>query len=328
MKHRGRLLPALAVLALILLGWSILHGWYGRGPLTRATDFTVAERATLPMVAVQLQKTGAITSARAFRVRARLFHAFAAHGGASLKAGEFLLPPGASEADVFALLTGEQTIRRFVTVPEGMPAIMVGDRLQAQAMLTGPVATPAEGSVLPQTYDFKRGETRAAVLARMQGAMREVLARQWARRAPGLAVRTPAQALILASIVEKETARPAERPMVAGLYENRLRQGMRLQADPTIIYPLTQGRPLGRRIRQSEIAAVNGFNTYAMVGLPRTPITNPGQSSIAAVLHPARTDALYMVADGTGGHAFAATLAEHNRNVAHWFGIRHARGEL
>jgi UPF0755 protein len=116
--------------------------------------------------------------------------------------------------------------------------------------------------------------------------------------------------------------------MVAGLYENRLRQGMRLQADPTIIYPITRGRPLGRRIRQSEIAAVNDYNTYAMAGLPKAPITNPGPSSIAAVLHPADTDALYMVADGTGGHAFASTLAEHNRNVAHWFAIRHARGEL
>jgi len=322
-KRRRRLLPVLALLALVLAGWIVFGGWYGRGPLARATDFTIPDGATLPLVAGQLQKSGAIGSARAFRLRARLFH-----HSAPLKAGEFLLPPGASEADIFAILTGDVSLRRFVTVPEGMPAIMVSDRLLAQSMLTGPIAVPEEGSVLPQTYDFKRGESRAAMLARMQAAMRATLARLWANRAPGLPVNTPRQALILASIVEKETGKPAERPMVAGLYENRLRQGMRLQADPTIIYPITKGRPLGRRIRQSEIAAVNDYNTYAMAGLPRAPITNPGQSAIAAVLHPAATDALYMVADGTGGHAFAATLAEHNRNVARWLAIRHARGEL
>ncbi len=320
--RRGRILPALALLALLLVVWSIFHGWYGRGPLAHATDFTIADGATLPVVAVQLQKAGAIASARAFRVRARLFHR-----RAPIKAGEFLLPPGASEADIFAILTGDLAVRRFVTVPEGMPAVMVSDRLLAQSMLSGPIAMPSEGSVLPQTYDFKRGETRAALLARMQAAMAETLAQQWARRAPGLPFRTPAQALVLASIVEKETAKPGERPMVAGLYENRLRQGMRLQADPTIIYPITQGRPLGRRIRQSEIAALNNYNTYAMAGLPKAPITNPGQSSIEAVLHPAQTSALYMVADGTGGHAFATTLAGHNRNVAHWYAIRHAVGE-
>jgi UPF0755 protein len=322
-KRRSRLLPALAVVALLVAGWSIFGGWYGHGPLKHATDFTVPQGATLPVVAAELQKSGAIGSARLFRLRARLFH-----HGAPFKAGEFLLPPAASESEIFAILTGDGSIRRFVTVPEGMPAVMVSDRLQAQSMLTGPIATPAEGSVLPQTYDFKRGDTRAAVLARMQAAMQATLAEQWAHRAPGLPITTPRQALILASIVEKETGKPSERPMVAGLYENRLRQGMRLQADPTIIYPITQGRPLGRRIRQSEIAAVNDYNTYAMAGLPRAPITNPGESSIEAVLHPADTDALYMVADGTGGHAFAATLAEHNRNVAHWFAIRHARGEL
>ena len=141
-------------------------------------------------------------------------------------------------------------------------------------------------------------------------------------------VRTPEEAVVLASIVEKETGKPEERRLVAGLYSNRLKQRMMLQADPTIIYPITRGKPLGRRIRQSEIAAVNGYNTYAMIGLPKGPITNPGRDSIAAVLNPAPTDALYMVADGTGGHAFAGTLAEHNRNVAKWFAIRRARGEL
>lgn len=332
MKARGRrfpaLLPAVWLAALLLAGWTIFGGWYGRGPLKHAADFTVAEGATLPIVAVQLQASGAIGSARAFRLRARLFRATSAHGGAPIKTGEFLLPPRASESEIFAILTGDQALRRFVTVPEGMPAVMIADRLAAQAMLTGPNTVPAEGSVLPQTYDFKRGDTRGALLGRMQAAMQVTLAELWPHRAPDLPIKTPRQALILASIVEKETGKPSERAMVAGLYENRLRQNIMLQADPTIIYPITKGRPLGRRIRQSEIAAVNAYNTYAMAGLPQAPITNPGRSSIEAVLHPAQTAALYMVADGTGGHAFAATLPEHNRNVSRWFAIRHARGEL
>lgn len=312
-----------AIVALLFLGWTIFGGWYVNGPLQHATEFTVPEGATLPGVAVQLKKIGAIASARAFRLRARLFH-----HGAPLKAGEFLLPPRASESEIFDILTGDLSLRRFVTIPEGMPAVMIGDRLAAQTMLIGPTAVPLEGSVLPQTYDFKRGETRAALLGRMQAAMQATLTGLWANRAPNLPVKTPRQALILASIVEKETGKPSERAMVAGLYENRLRRNIMLQADPTIIYPITKGRPLGRRIRQSEIAAVNAYNTYAMTGLPKAPITNPGRASIEAVLHPARTSALYMVADGTGGHAFAATLPEHNRNVARWFAIRHARGEL
>jgi UPF0755 protein len=162
----------------------------------------------------------------------------------------------------------------------------------------------------------------------MQTAMRRKLAELWARRAPGLVVKTPQEAVTLAAIVEKETGKPSERRLVAGLYANRLKQHMLLQADPTIIYPITKGKPLGRRIRHSEIAAVNDYNTYTMAGLPKGPITNPGGDSIAAVLNPAPTRALYMVADGTGGHAFADTLAQHNANVAKWFAIRRARGEL
>jgi UPF0755 protein len=162
----------------------------------------------------------------------------------------------------------------------------------------------------------------------MQKAMDEAVASLWSRRAPDIAVKTPREAVILASIVEKETGVSAERRMVAGLYSNRVRQGMPLQADPTIIYPITKGKPLGRRIRQSEIRAVNGYNTYTRAGLPVGPITNPGRASIEAVLNPAETAALYMVADGKGGHVFADTLAAHNANVARWFAIRRARGEM
>jgi UPF0755 protein len=168
----------------------------------------------------------------------------------------------------------------------------------------------------------------AAVLARMQAAMRTALDEAWAARKPTSAVTSKRDALILASIVEKETAKASERPMVAAVYSNRVRQGMKLQADPTVIYPITQGKPLGRRIRRSELNAVNGYNTYASAGLPEGPIANPSKAAIEAVLDPAKSPALYFVADGKGGHVFANTLAEHNANVQRFYAIRRSRGEM
>ena len=182
--------------------------------------------------------------------------------------------------------------------------------------------------MLPDGYSFEKGDTRAAVLVRMRAAMTKALAAEWTARKPTTVVKTPREALILASIVEKETALPAERRMVAAVYSNRLRTGMKLQADPTTIYPITQGKPLGRRIRKSELAAVNGYNTYAITGLPEGPICNPGRASIAAVLDPAQSKALYFVADGKGGHVFADTLAQHNANVQRYYALRRARGEM
>jgi len=319
----GRLLKGAGLLAALLAGWIVFGGWYGRGPLPHETNFLVPDGASLAVVAARLEEKHAVVSARAFRLRARVFGR-----GAKIKAGEFALPSGASESLILRIISGDEALRRFVTIAEGLPAIMVAEKLNAQPLLVGEVDAPAEGSVLPETYDFGRDDSRQAVLGRMQAAMTRTLAAEWAARAPGLPLKSPHEALVLASIVEKETGKPGERAMVAGLYENRLRQGIMLQADPTIIYPITKGKPLGRRIRQSEIAAENGYNTYAMVGLPKGPITNPGKASIHAVLHPAPTDALYMVADGSGGHAFAATLEQHNQNVQKWFAIRRARGEL
>lgn len=324
MFARRRLLPVVAAGLLLLggLGW-LLGGWYASGPLGKEAAFVVPDGASLSSVATKLEDEGAVASASSFRLRARIFG-----GGAPIKAGEFLLPKGASASRILAIIQGDDVLRRFVTVPEGMPSIMVHERLTAHPGLTGSIEIPLEGSVLPDTYEIAKGESRQAVLGRMQAAMQTTLAELWARRAPGIAVSTPQQALALAAIVEKETGKASERRIVAGLYSNRLRQGIMLQADPTIIYPITRGKPLGRRIRQSEIQAVNGYNTYSMTGLPQGPITNPGKASIAAVLNPAQTNALYMVADGTGGHVFSATLQEHNAAVAKWFAIRRARGEI
>lgn len=322
-RRRSRkplLLAAFAIL--VFLVW-LVGGWYSAGPLPQQLEFDVREGRGLSAVADDLEAEGAIGSATLFKLRAR-----ALGGGTDIKAGAFLLPKAASEATILEILKGDKVVRRLVTVPEGMPSIMVAERLRAVDGLTGDVNVPEEGSILPDSYDWQKGESRSAVVKRMQAAMDRTLAELWAKRSPRTVVKTPQEALILASIVEKETGKPEERGMVAGLYSNRVRKGMLLQADPTIIYPITKGKPLGRRIRQSEIQAVNGYNTYTMVGLPKGPITNPGRDSIAAVLNPAETDALFMVADGTGGHVFADSLDEHNANVAKWFALRKARGDM
>jgi UPF0755 protein len=209
-----------------------------------------------------------------------------------------------------------------------MPTIIVEEKLKASPYLIGSLPDIAEGSVLPDSYGFQRDENRAVVVKRMQQAMTRTLRELWAERSNDCPILTSEQAVILASIVEKETGKATERPTIAGVYCNRLRIGMPLQADPTFIYPITKGKPLGRRPLRSEIHARNAYNTYEMTGLPIGPITNPGKASIEAVLHPASTKALYFVADGTGGHVFANTLSEHNANVAKWFAIRRSRGEM
>lgn len=315
------LLIGLAVAAFI--AFRFVAGWTEQGPAKQDVSIVVPEGATLSDAAVLLKRSGAVLSADAFLTRAKIFG-----GGKSIKAGEFVIPAGASNSDILSILQGGKTLTRLITIPEGMPSILVHERLMANDQLTGDIKVPEEGSVLPDSYAFDKGESRAAVLARMQAAMDKELAKLWAERAPNTVAKSPREAIILASIVEKETALPSERQMVAGVYSNRLRTNMMLQADPTIIYPITRGKPLGRRIRKSEIAAVNDYNTYAMVGLPKGPIANPGRLSIAAVLHPAETKALYFVADGKGGHIFADTYQQHNENVRKWFEIRRSRGEL
>lgn len=323
MRRAGLILLLIVLLGLAGTGTAFIHGWVGRGPASEDATFTVAEGASLRSAANALAKAGLIRSADLFYARARLFT-----GAPLVKAGEYMIPKGASNRDIVRIITEGIGINRFVTIPEGMPSVLVRERLMANDQLTGEVGIPAEGSVLPDTYAYDRGETRAAVLARMQAAMKRALDDAWARRSKRAVVRTKQEAVTLASIIEKETAIPSERPMVAGVYTNRLKLGMRLQADPTIIYPITRGKPLGRRIKRSEIEAVNDYNTYAMAGLPKGPIANPSRSSIEAALNPKETKALYFVADGKGGHIFADTLEEHEENVRKWFDIRRERGEM
>ncbi len=317
-------LLALLIVAILLVPAGIAwKGWYGPGPLDTPANVIIPEGASIGGAANQLEQAGAIRSASGFRRFARLL-------GSSdpIRAGEFAIPAGASPAKILDILQHAQPLQRLVTIPEGMPSILVAEKLRREKLLTGPVAVPAEGSVLPDSYSFERGESRAAVLKRMQTAMTRTLDALWKTRKPGIAVKTRAEAVNLAAIVEKETALASERRMVAGVYTNRLKRGIPLQADPTVIYPVTKGKPLGRRILRSELLADNGYNTYARAGLPAGPIANPGRLSIAAVLDPADTQALYFVADGKGGHVFANTLDAHNANVRKWYAIRRARGEM
>ncbi|HEX6218002.1 MAG TPA: endolytic transglycosylase MltG [Sphingomicrobium sp.] len=310
----------LLILAALVAIWGL---WLRSGDNAKPVPFTVEQGASIASVASQLEAKGLIGSATTFRGFARLFG-----GGDPVQAGEFEIPARASPSAILDLLQHGRPIQRLITVTEGMPAVIVEERLAANQYLTGPVPTIAEGSVLPDSYSFERGEARQAVVARMQSAMTRTLDSLWAGRKPTCPITSKQEAIVLASIVEKETGKPSERRTVAGVYCNRLRIGMKLDADPTVIYPITKGKPLGRRIRRSELMAETGYNTYRSPGLPIGPIANPGRDSIAAVLDPAPTEAIYFVADGTGGHVFAKTFAEHQANVQKWYAIRRARGEM
>ncbi|PAX09541.1 endolytic transglycosylase MltG [Sphingomonas lenta] len=320
---RFRLVAIVGAVLLLIALFSTLRGWSAEGPLERDITVQIPQGASLASAADRLEEAGVIGSASRFRLRARLFGS-----GEPIKAGEFQIPARISQSDLLGLLQGGKVLQRMVVVPEGYPSVLVHDALMRADGLEGQAPVPAEGSVLPDSYSFERGDQRSEVVARMQKAMRDYLAQAWPKRQPNSVVKTPQELVTLASIVEKETGKPSERRMVAAVYSNRLRIGMKLDADPTVIYPITRGRPLGRRILRSELNAKNGYNTYASPGLPVGPIANPGRESIDAVLNPAESKALYFVADGTGGHVFANTLAEHNANVRKWYAIRRARGEM
>jgi len=319
---RRLLLAAGALVLAALITLYLL--WWGPGPSPGPHTIVIQEGSSLGTVARKLEKEGAIPgTAKTYYAMARLF---GSHD--PIQAGEFAIPKGMGGAAILELLQHGRPVQRLITVTEGMPAIIVSEKLASNPYLAGPTPAIDEGSLLPDSYGYQRGEARTALVARMQAAMRRVLAELWAKRTTGCPVATPEQAVILASIVEKETGKASERPMVAGVYCNRLKIGMPLDADPTVIYPVTRGKPLGRRILRSELNAANDYNTYRLRGLPAGPIANPGKASIEAVLHPAQTKALYFVADGTGGHVFAETLAEQNANVAKWYALRRQRGQM
>lgn len=287
---------------------------YLRGPHDSERRVLLQRGSSLGAVAARLDDAGAIRHAVLFRLYVRL------RGQAkALKAGEFDLPARANMADILSILVRGDVVLHPITIAEGLTSRQIVEQLDADTVLRGAVEIPAEGSLLPETYNVPRGMARAALVAQMAQAQKAVIDALWPKRQKNLPIKNKAQALILASIVERETGVASERALVAAVFINRLKKNMRLQSDPTIIYGLVGGKgALGRPIRRSEIRRKTPYNTYRINGLPPTPIANPGRASIAAVLNPADSKALYFVADGTGGHVFAETLAAHNANVRRW----------
>jgi len=283
--------------------------------------FTVPAGAGTQVVGRELEREGLISNQLVFRLAGILYLR-----GRSLQAGDYEFAPRSSVVEMMSAMAEGRIVQYRLTLPEGRSVAEAMDIIAAASFLTGPMPEPPpEGTMLPDTYLVSRGTTRTAMVERMTTAHRELMEDLWAARAPNLPFDTPTEAVILASIVEKETSKPDERRRVAGLYINRLRLGMRLESDPTIIYGITRGRPLGRGIRRSEIDGLTPWNTYRIDGLPPTPIANPGRAALEATLNPLETDEIFMVADGTGGHFFSRTYAEHNAAVQRWREIERSR---
>jgi UPF0755 protein len=312
-------LCGLALLA-VILGLAA-YGVPGPAARTGASTTVVLRRgAGISEVAGDLTRAGVVRSSALFIAAAEITRA--AH---RLKAGEYDFPSGSSLAAVIKKLRSGDIVHHRITVPEGLTSAQVLDILNASDVLVGQAPTPPEGAILPETYEVTRGEQRSSVVQAMMDARDEVAGALWLRRRPGLPIHTIDEAVTLASIVEKETAVPSERPRIAAVYVNRLRDGMRLQADPTVIYAISGGAPLGRGLTLADLGTPSPYNTYRYPGLPPGPIGNPGRAALAAVMDPPKTDELYFVADGTGGHAFAATLEAHQRNVVRWRQIEKGR---
>ncbi len=285
------------------------------GPLAEQADIMVPRGTGMSGIAARLAEAGVVDDALLLRAAARL-----SGRDRRLQAGEYRFPPHVTPAAALDMIANGQRLLHRITVPEGRTVREAWDLLAAEDKLEGEVPpVPDEGKVLPETYFFERGENRAEIAKRMQDAMRRALDEIWAKRADDLPFDSIEEAITLASIVEKETSVAAEYDVVAGVYVNRLRRGMPLQADPTVIYALTKGRSeLGRPLSRRDLQVDDPYNTYRYPGLPPGPIALPGRAALAATVNPADTDYLYFVADGSGGHAFATTLDEHNRNVRNW----------
>lgn len=292
------------------------------GPLTRDQVVVIKSGSGVGQIAQDLKNAGIIDNPFIFKAGAR----FLVDQG-PLKAGEFSFNPGMSARDVISHLQTGKTVVRRVTFAEGLTSFEIAQQLSETDGLVGDITVAApEGSLLPETYHFSFGDSRDEIIRRMKRDMEQVVSDLWRQREPGLPLKSPQDAIILASIVEKETGVASERGRVAGVFINRLRKKIRLQSDPTVAYGVTNGKgPLGRPLRKSDLREETPFNTYVIPALPPTPIANPGRKALEAVMHPTKTDDLYFVADGTGGHVFAKTLREHNRNVARWRQIEKSR---
>lgn len=311
----------LAVLLPGVCGFLFYRAVHAPGPADVPLVIYFPAGTPVSLMAGKLDEAGAVRHAGLFKAAVRI------QGRQdSLKAGEYEIPAGASIADIVHILEEGKSLLHFMTVPEGLTTARVIRLLEDNDLLTGTISLdPQEGALLPETYAFTRGETRDSLVRRMMQAHETLVTGLWEQRRDGLPFRTPLEAVILASVVERETAFPAERRRVAAVFVNRLNRGMRLESDPTVIYGLTGGEPLGRGLRRSEIRLPTPYNTYVISGLPPLPISNPGRESIRAVFDPEETEELFFVADGKGGHAFSETLDEHRRHVKAWRAVERAR---
>ncbi|MEO1304375.1 MAG: endolytic transglycosylase MltG [Pseudomonadota bacterium] len=317
---------ALLIVGAIIAGAAAAYGWFWLnseiakpGPSLQPTEITIERGEGLASVASRLEAAGLVEDQRILRLKARLDGI-----ESDIKAGSYIVPERASIADMLAQFVEGDVIEFRLTIPEGLTTAQILRRVEAAGDLTGDMPTRdfEEGVLLPDTYVFGAGTTRTQFIERMEDAQDALLDEIWETRQDDLPVSTPYEAVILASVVEKEIAKAEERDLVAGLFVGRLRRGMRLESDPTIIYGVSRGEPLYNRqgqrrtLYRSEIDRKTDWNTYQIDGLPKTPICNPGRDAIAAVLNPPETDYVFFVADGQGGHLFAKTYAEHQRNVA------------
>lgn len=318
------LIAATFLITISAVSAGLLYSWghqrfTGPGPLDARKVVLIERGSGLEAIARQLTREGVIRSSLLFRVGARV-----TGQATQLKAGEYAFPAKVSPKQALQIVVSGKTVARSLTIPEGLTSHEVVARIREAPALQGEISeVPDEGTLLPETYHYQRGDNRAELLRRMQESMDRALAELWPQRAEDLPFDTKAAAVTLASIVEKETAVPDERALVAGVFVNRLERGMRLQSDPTVRFALTDGEEdLGRALTRADWRVEHPYNTYRIAGLPPGPIANPGRAALKAALNPADTEYLYFVADGTGGHAFAKTLREHNRNVAEWRKVR------
>ena len=312
----GALLVVLLIAALAgLVAFNVARQFESPGPLASEMNLVIPAGTGLATIARTLTDAGVVRDALTFRLGVTYHDA--ARG---LKAGEFSFPATASMRQVMEILRNGETVVHRLTIPEGLTSQEIVALVASAEGLTGdPGPAPAEGSLLPETYHYSRADERGMLIERMETAQQELLRELWSTRDPNLPLASPEEALVLASIVEKETAVDGERALVASVFINRLKRGMRLQSDPTVVYGLTQGQaPLGRALTRKDLDMPSAYNTYLIDGLPPGPIANAGRAALQAVFNPATTGYLYFVADGSGGHAFAKTLDEHNRNVAKW----------
>ena len=316
----GQILKISVIIAFSLLIFLCIYGFWGwskfhaPGPLKKEVT-VIIERGGIDSISQKLHLAGVIENPIILSVAARLLNF-----DKTLKAGEYLFIPRISPKGTLNLLLSGKTVARRITLAEGLSTKKILDLLQRTEGLRGTVfPIPKEGALLPETYHFSYGDSRQGIVKRMAVAMHNLVVNLWRERVPNLPFISQDEAVVLASIIEKETAIPAERSRIAAVFINRINKGMRLQSDPTVVYGLTKGqRSLGRKLTRADLKSSSAYNTYFIRGLPPAPIANPGKASLHAVMHPADTNDLYFVANGQGGHLFAETLKEHNRNVARW----------